>query len=54
MYLYGLDILSSVEKNALVLSRGDINTNTLDNLQQFYKLRPDVVVLDQQKLTYAW
>lgn len=51
---YGINVLKSVEPNALILTHGDINSNTLDNVQLVYKLRPDLVILDQEKLTYPW
>ncbi len=51
---YGENLLSSLPEGALFFSRSDLATNAL--CYQLYVLgkRPDVVMLDQEKLTYPW
>lgn len=54
LYHYGLNILKSVEPNALILVSGDNTIGALDALGQVNKIRPDVVTLNIEKLSYPW
>lgn len=51
---YGAAILQSAPANALILTRGDLITNTTRYLHVVEGLRPDVRLLDQEMLTYPW
>lgn len=51
---FGRDVLASVPEGALFLSRSDLVTNTVEYQQFCLGARPDVLVVDQEKLTYPW
>ena len=51
---YGTAILQSVPPRALVLTRGDLITNTTRYLHNVEQMRPDVRLLDQEMLTFRW
>jgi tetratricopeptide (TPR) repeat protein len=50
----GLDILRGLPADALLFSRTDLVTNALAYAQHGLGQRRDVVVIDQEMLTYAW
>lgn len=50
----GRDVLASVPEGALFSSRGDLVTNAVEYQQFCLGARPDVLVVDQEKLTYPW
>lgn len=50
----GAAVLESAPKDALVLTQGDLFTDATRYLQLCEGVRPDVVVLDRQLLTYPW
>lgn len=51
---YGRSILAELPPRALLLTRGDVITNTVRYAQIGEGLRRDVVVLDQEMLTKPW
>ena len=51
---YGASILDSLPPRALVLTRGDVITNTTRYLHLVEHVRPDVRLLDQEMLTFRW
>ena len=51
---YGSAILQGVPANALVLTRGDLITNTTRYLHDVEHDRPDVRLVDQEMLTFRW
>lgn len=51
---YGAAILQGVPPGALVLTRGDLITNTTRYLHHVELMRPDVRLLDQEMLTFRW
>jgi hypothetical protein len=51
---YARNILRCLPPDALLLSVSDLATNTLDHALHVEGERPDVVALDQAKLTYPW
>jgi len=51
---YGAAILESLPRDALVLMRGDLTTNSARYLQTVEHLRPDLRLLDQEMLTAVW
>ncbi len=51
---YGRAILEPLPQDALLLTSGDLITNTVRYLQSCEGLRPDVVVLDQELMTKPW
>ena len=51
---YGEDILSTVPKNALLLTNGDDVTFLIDYLLLVERQRPDVVAFDMEKITFDW
>ncbi|HUF50023.1 MAG TPA: DUF2723 domain-containing protein [Longimicrobiales bacterium] len=51
---YGASVLGSAPAGALLLTRGDLITNTARYLNTTEKLRPDVRVLDMELLTTTW
>lgn len=53
-YHYGRDMLSSLEKDAILVVIGDINTFSLNYLQLVQKFRTDVTVITTEKLNFSW
>jgi hypothetical protein len=51
---YGSEILRAAPQGALLLTKGDLITNTVRYLQAVEGLRPDVRVVDQELLGYPW
>ena len=51
---YGRAILESLPRDALLISLGDLDTNTIRYLQLCEALRPDVRVVDRAMLSYPW
>jgi hypothetical protein len=51
---YGASVLRSAPPGALVLIRGDLNTNTARYLFFVNHQRPDVRLLDMEMLTFRW
>lgn len=50
----GRGVLASLPERAVLFSQGDLVHNALAYLQQVEHERPDVTVLDQELMTYAW
>ncbi len=50
----GRNLLASAPERALVLVSGDLPTNACEVLQRVEGVRPDVLVVNQQKLQYPW
>lgn len=53
-HAYGRAILTPLSPNAILLTRGDLVTNSVRYLQECEGLRPDVIVLDMALMTYRW
>ena len=51
---YGSEILRAAPHGALLVTKGDLITNTVRYLQAVEHVRPDVRVVDQELLGYAW
>jgi hypothetical protein len=51
---YGAEILRAAPPGALLVTKGDLITNTVRYLQAVEGVRPDVEVVDQELLGYAW
>ncbi len=51
---YGAEILRAAPPGALLLTKGDLITNTVRYLQLTEGRRPDVVVVDQELLGFPW
>jgi hypothetical protein len=51
---YGAEILRAAPPGAIVLTRGDLITNTVRYLQVAERLRTDVRVVDQELLGFRW
>lgn len=51
---FGRDVLLSLPPNALFFVSGDVASMAVDYLQMVEGERPDVMILDQAKLTYPW
>jgi hypothetical protein len=51
---YGAEILRAAPPSALLVTKGDLITNTVRYLQAVEHVRPDVRVVDQELLGYAW
>ncbi len=51
---FALNILASLPENSLFFVRGDVASMGVDYAQMVLKRRPDVICLDQSKLTYDW
>lgn len=47
-------VLASTPQDAVLFVQGDLFHNALGYLQRVEHLRPDVTVLDQELMTYAW
>mmetsp|Transcript_9016 Transcript_9016/g.18003 ORF Transcript_9016/g.18003 Transcript_9016/m.18003 type:complete len:791 (-) Transcript_9016:130-2502(-) len=52
--LYGLMHLESLPKDAILVVKGDVITNSIRYLQRCESVRPDVQHLDQSMMTYEW
>jgi len=53
-YDVGKNILDSLPSGSLLFVHGDVASMAVDYLQMAEKYRTDVIVLDQEKLTYPW
>ncbi|MGH7434089.1 MAG: protein O-mannosyl-transferase family, partial [Polyangiaceae bacterium] len=51
---YGAEILRAAPPGALLVTKGDLITNTVRYLQSVEGVRPDVKVVDQELLGYGW
>jgi len=51
---YGRDILRELKPGTVLFSRGDNASLAVDYLQLVEKERPDVLTIEQEKLTYPW
>lgn len=51
---FASNILASLPENSLFFVRGDVASMGVDYLQMALGKRPDVICLDQAKLTYDW
>eukprot|EP00002_Diphylleia_rotans_P022625 TRINITY_DN4431_c0_g1_i2.p1 TRINITY_DN4431_c0_g1~~TRINITY_DN4431_c0_g1_i2.p1 ORF type:complete len:794 (+),score=158.28 TRINITY_DN4431_c0_g1_i2:43-2424(+) len=51
---YGLAVMNALPKDALVLCRGDLAINTMRYLQDVDGYRTDLVILDQEIMTWDW
>ena len=51
---YGVEILRAAPRGALLLTKGDLITNTVRYLQLAEGQRPDVSVVDQELLGFPW
>ncbi|HEY0997783.1 MAG TPA: DUF2723 domain-containing protein [Gemmatimonadaceae bacterium] len=51
---YGAALLAPLPPNAILLARGDLLVNTLHHAQLVEGRRPDVRVVDLERLTYPW
>jgi hypothetical protein len=51
---YGAEILRAAPPNAVLLTKGDVITNTTRYLQLAERMRPDVRIVDQELLGYRW
>ncbi len=51
---FGRDILRELKPGAVLFSRGDNASQAVDYLQLVGHERPDVIMIEQEKLTYPW
>lgn len=51
---FGMELLISVPKNSIILTRGDLPGNSLRYLHYCKEVRPDVRLVDQEMMTYTW
>ncbi|KAJ9456357.1 Transmembrane protein 260-like protein [Diplonema papillatum] len=51
---FGRAILAPLPRGAVVLTKGDIMINSARYVQTLDGVRPDVILIDQELLTYAW
>lgn len=51
---FGLELLASVPKSSIILTRGDLPGNSLRYLHYCKDVRPDVRLVDQEMMTYSW
>uniref|UniRef100_A0A3B4AA57 Uncharacterized protein n=1 Tax=Periophthalmus magnuspinnatus TaxID=409849 RepID=A0A3B4AA57_9GOBI len=51
---FGRELLASVPKNTIILTRGDLPGNSLRYLHYCQDVRPDVRLVDQEMMTYKW
>lgn len=51
---FGKQILASIPRRAIILTRGDLPGNSLRYLHYCRGVRPDVRLVDQEMMTYAW
>ncbi|XP_063427497.1 protein O-mannosyl-transferase TMEM260-like [Mytilus trossulus] len=54
VYEFGMDVLNTIPNGSLVLSKGDLPSNTLRYLYLCENVRPDLLLFDQEVLTYDW
>uniref|UniRef100_A0A7S4JJE5 DUF2723 domain-containing protein n=1 Tax=Guillardia theta TaxID=55529 RepID=A0A7S4JJE5_GUITH len=54
VYRYGLMHIENLPKNAILIVKGDVITNSIRYLQRCEGFRPDVQHLDQSMMTYEW
>uniref|UniRef100_A0A1A7XTJ3 Chromosome 14 open reading frame 101 n=2 Tax=Iconisemion striatum TaxID=60296 RepID=A0A1A7XTJ3_9TELE len=51
---FGRELLASVPKDSLILTRGDLPGNSLRYLHYCQGLRADIRLVDQEMMTYSW
>lgn len=51
---FGRELLASFPKDSIILTRGDLPGNSLRYLHYCQGVRPDVRLVDQEMMTYAW
>uniref|UniRef100_A0A8C7YPG5 Transmembrane protein 260 n=1 Tax=Oryzias sinensis TaxID=183150 RepID=A0A8C7YPG5_9TELE len=51
---FGRELLASVPKDSLILTRGDLPGNSMRYLHYCEGVRPDVRLVDQEMMTYPW
>lgn len=51
---FGREILASVPKDSIILTRGDLPGNSMRYLHYCQGVRPDVWLVDQEMMTYSW
>lgn len=51
---FGFELVTSVPKNSIILTRGDLPGNSLRYLHYCNNIRPDVRLVDQELMTYSW
>ena len=51
---YGRSMLAAAPPGALILTRGDLTTNTIHYLRHAEGVRPDVRIVDQEILSLPW
>lgn len=51
---FGMDVLKSIPHGSMVLTKGDLPSNTLRYLYLCENVRPDILLFDQEVLTYDW
>uniref|UniRef100_H3DJ23 Transmembrane protein 260 n=1 Tax=Tetraodon nigroviridis TaxID=99883 RepID=H3DJ23_TETNG len=51
---FGRELLDSIPPDSIVLTRGDLPGNSLRYLHYCQGVRPDVRLVDQELMTYAW
>ena len=51
---YGRSVLAAAPPGALILTRGDLTTNTIHYLRYAEGVRPDVRIVDQEILSLPW
>ncbi|XP_031702848.1 transmembrane protein 260 isoform X1 [Anarrhichthys ocellatus] len=51
---FGRELLASVPTDSIILTRGDLPGNSLRYLYYCQGVRPDVRLVDQEMMTYAW
>ncbi|KAM3595091.1 uncharacterized protein V6R79_018004 [Siganus canaliculatus] len=51
---FGRELLASVPKDSIILTRGDLPGNSLRYLFYCQGVRPDVRLVDQEMMTYTW
>ncbi|XP_033736390.1 transmembrane protein 260-like [Pecten maximus] len=51
---FGEDVLRTMPPNAIILTKGDLPSNTFRYLHLCENIRPDIQIFDQEILTYEW
>ncbi|KAM9354137.1 protein O-mannosyl-transferase TMEM260 [Pholidichthys leucotaenia] len=51
---FGRELLASVPRDSIILTRGDLPGNSLRYLHFCEGVRPDVRLVDQEMMTYSW
>ncbi|XP_026211704.1 transmembrane protein 260 isoform X2 [Anabas testudineus] len=51
---FGMELLASVPKDSIILTRGDLPGNSLRYLYYCQGVRSDVRLVDQEMMTYTW